>query len=184
MIGSVRAWAPNVLLEKAMKPVALSAIVVSVLMLGAFPRSQAMGQAANDIVGTWTLISITNEKEGQKLLPYGPNAKGSFTLDGKRFSLIVVRPGRPKFKSNDRLTGTPDENKETVQGSIAYFGTYTVDNKDKSLVTFHIEGSSFPNWEGAGQKRVLKISGDDMDYTNPTISTGTGVARLVWKRAK
>jgi len=141
-------------------------------------------ESSNGLVGTWTLVSISNEKDGQKLLPYGPDAKGAFTLDGRRFSLVVVRPGRNKFKSNDRLTGTADENQETVRGSIAYFGTYTVDAKDDTLVTFRIEGSTFPNWEGAEQKRVLKIEGDEMNYTNPTISTGAGVARLVWRRLR
>ncbi len=65
-----------------------------------------------------------------------------------------------------------------MQGSIAYFGTYSIDDKDGTLITFHIEGSSFPNWEDAEEKRVLKVSGNEMDYMNPTISTGAGVARL------
>ncbi len=168
-----------------MNYVTLGAIGISALIVGvSFPREGATAQSADDIVGTWTLVSVTNEKDGQTVEPYGPNPKGSFMLDGKRFSLVVVRPGRPKFASNNRLTGTPEENKETVQGSIAYFGTYSVDDTDKTLVSFQIEGSSFPNWEGVEQERVLKITGDQMDYTNPTISTGAGVARLVWKRAK
>ncbi len=66
--------------------IGLSALAIAV----AFPRADA--QPSNDIVGTWTLVSTTNEKNGQKLFPYGPKAKGSFSLDGKRFSLIVVRP--------------------------------------------------------------------------------------------
>jgi hypothetical protein len=158
------------------------AILAVVAGVGLAPTVAA--ESNNGLVGTWSLVSISNEKNGQKVLPYGPDAKGTFILDGSRFSLIVVRPARPKFKSNDRLTGTAEENQETVRGSIAYFGTYTVDPRDGTLVTFRIEGATFPNWEGAEQKRVLKISGDEMDYTNPTISTGAGVARLVWKRLK
>ena len=80
--------------------------------------------------------------------------------------------------------GPAEENQETVRGSIDYFGTYSIDPRDDTLVTFQIEGSTFPNWEGARQKRVLKVTGDEMNYTNPTISTGSGVARLVWKRAR
>jgi hypothetical protein len=167
-----------------MKRVALGIIAASMLIAGFTHAKEVVAQSASDIVGTWTLISITNEKNGQKVLPYGPNAKGSFILDGERFSLMVVRPGRAKFKSDNRLTGTPEENQETVRGSIAYFGTYSVDAKDNTLVTFHIEGSTFPNWEGAEQKRVLKVAGGEMNYTNPTISTGAGVARLIWRRVK
>lgn len=157
-------------------------IIASVLIAGSIVPKEGGAQSANSVAGTWTLVSITNEKNGQKVLPYGPNAKGSFILNGERFSLMVVRPGRTKFKSNDRLTGTPEENQETVRGSIAYFGTYSVDAKDDTLVTFHIEGSTFPNWEGAEQERILKVTGDEMNYTNPTISTGAGIARLIWRR--
>ena len=167
-----------------MNRVTLGIIAALVLIAGSTSPKEGVAQSANTIVGSWTLVSITNEKNGQKVLPYGPDAKGSFILDGERFSLMVVRPDRAKFKSNSRLTGTPEENQDTVRGSIAYFGTYSVDAKDDSLVTFHIEGSTFPNWEGAEQKRVLKVTGDEMNYTNPTISTGAGVARLIWRRVK
>jgi hypothetical protein len=170
--------------RKAMKHVTLGAIGLSALIIGvAFPREEAAAQTGKDLIGSWTLVSVTNEKDGQKVEPYGPNPKGSFMLDGKRFSIVVVRPGRPKFASNNRLAGTQEENKETVQGSIAYFGTYSVSETDKTLVTLHIEGSSYPNWEGAEQKRVLTVVGDEMKFVNPTISTGAGTAQLVWKRA-
>jgi hypothetical protein len=170
--------------EDVMKRISTGIIAALVCIVGfTFPK-EGVAQPANSLVGTWALVSITNEKNGQKILPYGPDAKGLFILDGKRFSLVVVRPSRTKFKSNDRLTGTAEENQETVRGSIAYFGTYSVDPKDNTLVTFQIEGSTFPNWDGAEQKRVLKAMDDEMIYTNPTISTGAGVARLIWKRAK
>lgn len=160
-------------------------IITAALLIACFAHpKEVAAQSANTIVGTWTLVSITNEKNGRKVLPYGPNAMGSFILDGERFSLMVVRPSRAKFESDNRLTGTPEENQETVRGSIAYFGTYSVDAKDNTLVTFHIEGSTFPNWEGAEQKRVLKVTDDEMNYTNPTISSGAGVARLIWRRVK
>ena len=167
-----------------MNRVTLGIITASVLIAGSAFAKESAAQSANTIVGTWSLVSITNEKSEQKVLPYGPNAKGSFILDGERFSLMVVRPDRAQFKSNNRLTGTAEENQDTVRGSIGYFGTYSVDAKDTTLVTFHIEGSTFPNWEGAEQKRVLKVTGDEMNYTNPTISTGAGVARLIWRRLK
>jgi hypothetical protein len=169
--------------EETMNRCVLGIVILGVVAGSALAPAVA-AEPPSGLVGTWSLVSISNEKNGQKVLPYGPDAKGTFILDGSSFSLIVVRPARHKFKSNDRLTGTAEENQETVRGSIAYFGTYTVDPRDGTLVTFRIEGATFPNWDGAEQKRVLKISGDEMDYTNPTISTGAGVARLVWKRLK
>jgi hypothetical protein len=170
--------------EETMHRCAVGIVTILGVVAGSWLAPAVAAEANNGLVGTWSLVSISNEKNGQKVLPYGPEAKGALILDGSRFSLIVVRPGRNRFKSNDRLTGTAEENQETVRGSIAYFGTYTVDPRDSTLVVFRIEGSTFPNWEGAEQKRVLRISGDEMNYTNPTISTGAGIARLVWRRLK
>ena len=90
--------------------------------------------------------------------------------------------GRRKFASNNRLESTPDENKSVVQGSIAYFGIYTVNEADHTI-NFHIERCTFPNWDGTDQKRSVTITGDEMKYTN-TAASGGGKAELVFKRAK
>jgi hypothetical protein len=76
------------------------------------------------------------------------------------------------------------EYKATVEGSISYFGTYSVSGTDLLL---HVEGSTFPNWTGTDQKRVnLSVTGDDLKYTNPTPSGGPAGAELplIWKRIK
>ena len=70
-----------------------------------------------------------------------------------------------------------------MQGSIAYFGTYSVSETDK-VITFHIEGSTFPNWKGADQKRLIKLSGDELTWTVPTPSVGSGTVYSVLKRAQ
>jgi hypothetical protein len=60
-----------------------------------------------------------------------------------------------------------------VQGSIAYFGTYSVSETDKTCA-IHIESSTFPNWIGTDQKRSFTISGDELKWTTPTVSLGSG----------
>ena len=96
--------------------------------------------------------------------------------------LLVLGDARPKFASNNRLEGTPEENTAAVRGSIAYFGTYSVSEADHTL-DFHIEKSTFPNWDGATQKRSVTVTGDEMKYTNTAASAG-GKAELFWKRVK
>jgi hypothetical protein len=65
---------------------------------------------------------------------------------------------------------------------IAYYGIYSVDGKDVNL---HIEGSSFPNWNGTDQKRTnLSITGDEMRWTQPVTSGGREPAETLWKRAR
>ena len=128
------------------------------------------------LVGSWTAVSVD---------AYGPNPKGSLIFEANsRFSLQLMRADLPKYASNSRIQGTPAEYKATVEGSISYFGTYSVSGSD---LTFHVEGSTFPNWTGTDQKRInLSVTGDELKYTNPAPSAGAAapVIPLVWKRVK
>jgi hypothetical protein len=139
------------------------------------------------IVGSWSLLVADDvSADGTHTSQFGPNAMGvaMFGADG-RYSLQIMRASRPKFAANSRPKGTPDENRAAVQGMISHFGTYTVNEADKTL-TFRIEGSSFPNWDGTTQKRMITslTAGDEVTWTNPTPSTGAPRAELAWKWIK
>jgi len=149
-------------------------IGASALILGVYLPREAVAQTAKDLVGTWTLVSVTFERDGKKTDLYGPNPQGELTFDPNgRISFIVMRPDLPKFASNNRQAGTPEENKAVVQGSLAYFGTYSVDERAKTA-TIHIEGCSFPNWNGTEQKRSFTISGDELSWSTPSTSLAIG----------
>ena len=135
------------------------------------------------IVGTWSVVSVVNEVDGKKIDLYGPNPQGQFifTADG-HFSVNIMRPGRPKFASNNRTAGSADENMAAMAGYISTFGTYAI-TPDGTL-TQHMIGSSFPNWDGAEQKRQMQIKGDEMTYGNMASSTGSGSTTIMLKRSK
>jgi hypothetical protein len=136
---------------------------------------------ANDLAGTWSLISVTYEQNGKTTQPYGANPKGiqMFGSDG-RVVVVIASPDLPKFASNNRAEGTAEENKAVVQGSLAYFGTYKADDKSYSL---QIEGSTFPNWAETSQKRAFAIKGDELIVSNTASSTGLA-STVVWRRVK
>jgi hypothetical protein len=164
----------------------LPIITASALIFGfILPKELAAQTAAKDLEGTWTLVSITLEQDGKKTDFYGPNPRGQETYDPNGHVLfIITRSDLPKFASNNREAGTPEENKAVAQGSIAYFGTYSVNETDKTITT-HIESCTFPNWNGTDRKLSFNISGDELSITVITTpSTGTGTAHLVWKRAR
>ncbi len=81
------------------------------------------------------------------------------------------------------MKGTPEENAAIVQGSLAYFGSYSVDETTKTLTTV-VDGSTFPNSEGETLKRVVtSITTDRLVYENPATTRGEQV-EAVWKRIK
>jgi len=161
----------------------LSVTAMSLLFLAiTLPAGDAVGQTAKDLVGIWTWVSVDNIRpDGTRVQPFGPNPKGIIIFDSSgRFSYLLTRPGRPKFASNNRSEGTPEENKATVQGALAYSGTYSV--SDKTLI-FKIEATTYPNAEGTEQKRLITLTGDQLKWTNPTPTIG-GTAETVLKRVK
>jgi hypothetical protein len=118
---------------------------------------------------------------GNEIETYGPNPKSilMFDADG-RYALVIVRADLPAFASNNRTTGSPEENQAVVQGSIAHFGTYAVEGDS---IVFRIEAATYPNWTGAEQKRPFTLQANELTYTVPA-SSGGGTGRLVWVRAK
>jgi len=154
------------------------------------PPSNAVGQqksVKDQLVGTWTLGSIYIEApDGSRLEPFGSNPKGILVIDGNgHIAVQFIGSDTAKFASNDRLEGTPEENKAVVQRTLCYFGTYSVNDVDRTL-NIHIEGSSYPNWSGTDQKRFLALTGDELKWTTPTTTTGGAgfTGHTVWKRAK
>ena len=73
---------------------------------------------------------VSNTTTSPNARTFGPNDGVAIFEANGRFSLSLVRSDLPKIASNNRDTGTPDENKAIVQGSIAYFGTYSVSEAD------------------------------------------------------
>ena len=165
---------------KAFRKLALVAVAASVLLATGAASAQNLKQ---QIVGSWKLVSVTNEKDGKLSEVFGAKPIGlfTFTADGY-FSTLLFRAERPNFASDNRDTGTPEENRLAVQGSLASFGTYSVDDGNSSI-TQHYVASTFPNWNGTTQKRTIHINGDDMKFSNPAASVG-GKAELILHRAK
>jgi Lipocalin-like domain len=177
--------------EEAMNRHLLSVCAIAALALAVLPSASVAQQKSmkDQLVGTWTLLLNDYVKaDGTHVPAFGPNPTGSvvFSPDG-HYSLQIMRASLPKFASSNRYKGTTDENKAVVGGIITHFGTFSVNDADKSL-TFRIESSSFPNWSGTQQKRLITALTDDvLTYTtpNPSVDPSTNVrSELVWRRAK
>ncbi len=164
---------------------AMMALGLALLPGGAAAQEKPMKDL---IVGTWTLqLDDGVRADGSKQPNFGPNPKGilMFTADG-RYSLQIMRDSRPKFASNSRTGGTDAENKAAVQGAVAHFGKYSVNDADKRL-TLRIEGSSYPNLDGATQKRqITALTADALTWTNPMPGPASGFVRteVAWQRVK
>ena len=158
--------------------------IATLLFLASFSVVSAFAQKTSlkeQIVGTWIHVSTTvtapdgkkTDRPGKGVVIYAPD--GYFTF-------VNVANDLPKLAANNRDKATVEEAKAVVAGSIAYYGTYTVDEGTKTIVP-KVEGSTFPNMVGTDQSRIVtSITADEMRFTNP--KAPAGVLEIVWRRAK
>ena len=162
-------------------------LAASVLGLALLPGSAISQQKSlkEQIVGSWTFVSALDVKpDGTKSDRWGPNPGGIFIFDANgHFAQFITRSDIPKFAAKTVDQGTAEEDKAVLAGLVASFGTYTVNETDKTLIT-RVEGNIFPNLVGTEQKRlIVSLTPDELKYTNPSTSTGT-TAEATWRRVK
>jgi hypothetical protein len=98
---------------------------------------------------------------------------------------LVIASDRPKWKSPDRMEGTPEENTAAARGTLAYFGTYSISEPDQTF-TLHVDRSLHPNINGTDQTRAFSISGDELKFNTPPFKypKGTSTGYYIWARGK
>ncbi|MBU6478829.1 MAG: lipocalin-like domain-containing protein [Xanthomonadaceae bacterium] len=135
------------------------------------------------LAGTWTLVAAdVIHPDGSRSRDYGDAPKGLLMIDrAGRYSLQIFRSDRPRF-ARDKADGSPEEYRAAVMGSSTHYGTLAVEPAKHQLV-FHIEGASFPNWEGQQQIRAFELHGDTLSYRVPPRPNGD-VPVSVWRRVE
>jgi hypothetical protein len=137
------------------------------------------------LLGAWGLVSFSvATPEGNVSYPFGRDAFGTLMYDASgRMTAQLGRRDRPKFVSGDQQKVTDEEARLAVQGYVAYFGTFEV-RESEGVVVHKVIGSLFPNWNGTGQVRHVKLEGDKLTIeVSPSRWGGPGATtRLVWRR--
>ena len=146
------------------------------------------------LVGSWSLASRVSTLANGEMLPdrgLAATPKGLLIYDRSgHVAAQLSRQGRTvemiaeECNEAAKVRGTNDT-AQTVLGYDAYFGTFTVNEKE-GFVVHHLESALFPGDVGKDIKRNFTISGDRLTIKfNTTTADGTPVTRtLVWERMK
>lgn len=134
------------------------------------------------LAGTWTLVAAdVQHPDGSVARDFGAKPSGLLLIDGQgRYSLQIFKAERPQFAEGDKAKGSDSEYKAAVMGSSTHFGTISVDSASGTLV-FHIQGASFPNWEGQQQSRHYEFKDNVLSY-RVTARPNGDVPISVWRR--
>src|SRR5690348_11082570 len=141
------------------------AIILGASVVG----SHAQAASANQVVGTWRMVSAQVDPEGRNLPAYGQRPNGMLVFTPDMHFIEVL---------------TDADNRTAMSRSIGFFGTYTVDETGEFSGN-RVEGATFPNWVGDTRTRrelTLKVSGDQMTehFQRPD---GTRIV-IEWQRVR
>jgi lipocalin-like protein len=176
----------------------LTLAVTTLLLLGevlwagdARPQQKSL---KDQLVGSWMVSGW--EQVGPGLKRFDGDLKGVNVFDAHgQFFVMFARSRLLRIASNDPALatseeakdlaaliaytpGTPDEAKVLEGGVIAYYGTYLVNEADKTVI-LHVEASSFPNQVGVEQIRTItSLRGDELTYQNPVLSGGQNLVTI------
>jgi hypothetical protein len=159
-----------------------------------FAVASSRPDVREQLVGSWNLVSRVSTLANGDALPdrgLAATPKGVLIYDRTgHVTAQLSRQGRTvemipeECREAAKIRGTNDT-AQTVLGYDAYFGTFTVNEKE-GVVTHHLEMALFPGDVGKDIRRNFSISGDKLTIKfNTTTSDGTPVTRtLVWERMK
>lgn len=137
------------------------------------------------IVGAWTFVSVVSQSDDKtRGEPFGASPRGImiFTADG-HFSLFQSTAQLPRLAANDRARATPEEAQTLVRDSIAYYGTYTV-NEAAREISLTLVGSTYTNlMSSTPQRRIITtLTPTELAFSNPRTPSGVTL-HTAWRRA-
>ena len=142
----------------------------------------ARADVKDQIVGTWTLVSVNYEDQDTKaltpVLGVHPRGRQIATADGRWLALVTAE-NRPVPK-------TDEERAQALRTMISYSGRYRVEG---NKVITKVEIAWNEAWVGGEQVRFVRFEGDRLLIESPPMphpNVGGKVVRVivVWEREK
>jgi hypothetical protein len=143
------------------------------VLLSLAAASDANAQGAKQLVGTWRLVDINNGTDPNR----GPRPIGLIYYDAHGNMAAQIMPDRPRAKYA-ATQPTPDEAKAAITGYTAYFGTYTVDERART-VTHHRKANLNPGGIDTVVRRYEFVTPDRI-ILRPVENQN----QLTWERVK
>lgn len=157
-----------------MRPSSSVRMLILFLLFGVVGASAADLDAPARLVGTWRLVAFEDVDNGQTIRRFGDKPLGLFvyTADG-HVAIQIANPANPVCVSPGKKFGpgkiddssvpacSPAQMQALVDGSVAYWGTYTVDAA-AGVVVHHVKSDLSNGYTGTDQRRPFRLEGDQL----------------------
>ena len=151
-------------------------LVVGIGAGGAGGQSASQADISKRLIGTWRLVSIEAEAGG--IPNRGAHPTGLIYDDAAGHMAAQIMPDRPRPKYVGSQP-TPEEAKTALSGYTAYFGTYIIDERART-VTHHRKGCVNPGLVGVDAVRRYEFAAGDRLILSPVENPS---AHLTWGSA-
>ena len=142
---------------------------------------------AKKLIGAWRLVSVEGTDATFHFAFDHPTGVLIYDRSGFMSVQIDVKGQRKPFL-NGPAGGTAEEKSYAFDNYIAYYGTYTLDEKAQT-VTHHLEDATPPNWRGHNNVRWFEFEGNDRlvlipreDGKGGVIDRKNATYKLLWER--
>lgn len=168
-------------------PARFSAVAISLVALAMLGTSVSWAQQKplkGQLVGAWTLVSQEVTPKGGTKGPgfAGSNPKGVLIIDARgRYAFVAGSPDRPKLKTTVRKDISAAEFGEAARAFGANFGTWSVNEADKTLIRKY-ELALIPNNDTNEVKATVSLSKDELKLVQ--VSSAGATTESVYRRAK
>ena len=148
----------------------------------AAPTREMAIPSAQQIVGTWQLVSIYEENAGgEDIDQFGIAPQGQFIADGRgRFSFQIFSQSGRRYSSRDRFTSS---HRAALVEAITYFGAYFYDSKNNKLI-LHASHCLFRSCDKSERISSVKIVGNELKMESAATLSPTGAyySHTIWRR--
>jgi hypothetical protein len=162
------------------------------LGLAAVSGAPQQNQIVSRFAGAWRLVSVEGNPPGLPGFYDRPTGMIVYLATGQVIVQIASKAGRKPFApfNQGRLSATPEDKAAAFDSYLAYYGTFTVDEK-AGTVTHHIEDYSVPGRQGTANVRWFEFRGNDRlvlipveDGKGGLIARKDATYKLTWERIK
>jgi len=140
------------------------------------PKPRSLSE---QLTGTWKLDSIVDVfEDGERRESFGPEASGSLNFDGHgHFMMTLI--------GTDKIAEPAQSPPRSERPVVAYFGTYTVDEKSPAVI-YTVEKATSTRLDGTDRRTVsFELKGNEITEVTGPIKSPKGQfwPNITWKRA-
>jgi hypothetical protein len=151
----------------------LAVVTIAVLAMTAPAHAQS---TRDRLLGAWHLVKYETIAADGSVRP-GPYDVGMVVYEPSgQMTAHLLRKDRPAT-----APATDADRSAAYQSYIGYFGPFTIDEKEGTIV-HHVAGSSYPHWLGTDQVRYFVLAPDGKRLTLSTKMNGRINQTLTWER--